>query len=70
MMMTSGESVKYSNSRQAFAQIIKEEGAKAFFHGAAANVIRAIAGALVLTGFDHMQTMLLERQSNSDLAKV
>ncbi len=42
--MTSGELVKYSNSRQAFSQIVSKDGPKALFYGAGANVVRSIAG--------------------------
>ena len=55
MMMTSGEAVKYKGSMDAFAQIIKNEGAKSLFKGAGANVLRAIAGAGALAGYDQLQ---------------
>lgn len=55
MMMTSGEAVKYKGSVDAFAQIIKNEGAKSLFRGAGANILRAIAGAGVLAGYDKLQ---------------
>ncbi|GMH07228.1 hypothetical protein Nepgr_009068 [Nepenthes gracilis] len=43
----------------AFAQIIKNEGTKSFFKGAGAgaNILRAIAGAGVLAGYDKLQTI-------------
>ncbi|CAI9768636.1 unnamed protein product [Fraxinus pennsylvanica] len=50
MMMTSGEAVKYKSSMDAFAQILKNEGAKSLFKGAGANILRAVAGAGVLAG--------------------
>jgi len=52
MMMTSGEKVKYSGSIDCAAQIIKNEGVKSLFKGAGANVLRGVAGAGVLSGFD------------------
>lgn len=61
MMMTSGEAVKYTNSRQALSHILQSGGTKALFHGAGANVIRSIAGALVLTGYDQMQAFLVRK---------
>lgn len=57
MMMTSGEAVKYKGSMDAFAQIIKNEGAKSLFKGAGANVLRAIAGAGALAGYDKLQVV-------------
>jgi len=52
MMMTSGEAVKYKNSWDCTAQIVKNEGFKSLFKGAGANILRGIAGAGVLSGFD------------------
>lgn len=52
MMMTSGEGVKYRSSFHAFADILKTEGVQAYFKGAGANILRGIAGAGVLAGFD------------------
>jgi len=55
MMMTSGTGSKYSGSLDAAAQIMKKEGVKSFFKGAGANILRGIAGAGVLSGFDVVQ---------------
>merc|ERR1712179_718791 len=55
MMMTSGEAVKYKGSLDCTAQIIKNEGAKSLFKGAGANILRGIAGAGVLAGFDKIE---------------
>jgi solute carrier family 25 (adenine nucleotide translocator) protein 4/5/6/31 len=57
MMMTSGEAVKYSSSFDAFNQIVKKEGWKSLFKGAGANILRAIAGAGVLSGYDKLQVL-------------
>lgn len=59
MMMTSGQAVKYKNSLDAFNQIVAKEGMKSLFKGAGANVLRAIAGAGVLSGYDQLQIILL-----------
>jgi len=59
MMMTSGEAVKYSGSLDAFRQIIAKEGTKSLFKGAGANILRAVAGAGVLSGYDQLQILLL-----------
>jgi len=55
MMMTSGEAVKYTSSIQCAAVIMKKEGVSSFFKGAGANVLRGVAGAGVLAGFDKIQ---------------
>jgi len=52
MMMTSGEAVKYKGSLDCFFQIMKAEGFMSMINGAGANILRAIAGAGVLSGFD------------------
>jgi len=55
MMMTSGEAVKYTSSIQAFTQIVAKEGVKSLFKGAGANILRGVAGAGVLAGYDKLQ---------------
>ncbi|KAF9972223.1 ADP/ATP carrier protein [Actinomortierella ambigua] len=57
MMMTSGEAVKYKSSFDAFSQIVRKEGYKSLFKGAGANILRAIAGAGVLSGYDKLQVL-------------
>jgi len=51
MMMTSGAAVKYDSSLHCFREVIKNEGYKSLFKGAGANILRAIAGAGVLSGY-------------------
>eukprot|EP01113_Clastostelium_recurvatum_P037285 TRINITY_DN542_c0_g1_i3.p1 TRINITY_DN542_c0_g1~~TRINITY_DN542_c0_g1_i3.p1 ORF type:complete len:326 (-),score=97.36 TRINITY_DN542_c0_g1_i3:75-1016(-) len=58
MMMTSGEAVKYSSSWACFQQIVAKEGYKSLFKGAGANVLRAVAGAGVLAGYDKLQVLV------------
>jgi solute carrier family 25 (adenine nucleotide translocator) protein 4/5/6/31 len=60
MMMTSGEAVKYKNSLDCTAQILKKEGVMSFFKGAGANILRGVAGAGVLAGFDKFQKLYIE----------
>jgi len=55
MMMTSGEGAKYRSSVHAFQEILAKEGVASFFRGAGANILRGIAGAGVLSGFDLFQ---------------
>jgi solute carrier family 25 (adenine nucleotide translocator) protein 4/5/6/31 len=58
MMMTSGEAVKYTSSIQCFSQILAKEGVKSLFKGAGANILRAVAGAGVLAGYDKLQVLV------------
>jgi len=64
MMMTSGkagkgEVAKYKNSFHAAQLIVAEKGVGALFKGAGSNVLRGLAGALVLVGFDYLQDFYL-----------
>ncbi|CAF0800170.1 unnamed protein product [Adineta steineri] len=54
MMMTSGQAVKYKGSMDCMFQIIRSEGMASLFKGAGANILRGIAGAGVLSGFDKL----------------
>jgi solute carrier family 25 (adenine nucleotide translocator) protein 4/5/6/31 len=60
MMMTSGQAVKYKGSIDCFAQIIKKEGFMSLMKGAGANVLRGMAGAGTLAGFDVFQQYYIE----------
>lgn len=59
MMMTSGQKVKYKSSYDAFKQIVAKEGTKSLFKGAGANILRAVAGAGVLSINDQLQMYFL-----------
>lgn len=65
MMMTSGEAVKYKSSFDAFSQILKNEGPKSLFKGAGANILRAVAGAGVLAGYDKLQLIVFGKKYGS-----
>lgn len=65
MMMTSGEAVKYNSSLDAFKQIVAKEGAKSLFKGAGANILRAVAGAGVLAGYDKLQVVVFGKKYGS-----
>jgi len=58
MMMTSGEAVKYTSSLHAATEILKKEGVTSFFKGAGANILRAIAGAATISGYDQLQIIV------------
>lgn len=65
MMMTSGEAIKYKSSLEAFKIIIEKEGTKSLFKGAGANILRAVAGAGVLAGYDKLQLVLFGKKYGS-----
>jgi len=62
MMMTSGQAVKYKSSIDAAQQIMAKEGFKSFFKGAGANILRAVAGAGVLAGYDKLQLVVFGKK--------
>jgi solute carrier family 25 (adenine nucleotide translocator) protein 4/5/6/31 len=59
MMMTSGQAEKYNGSIDCFVKILKKEGFMALMKGAGANILRGIAGAGVLSGFDKLVQLYL-----------
>jgi len=65
MMMTSGQAVKYKSSMHAFNEIVKAEGVKSLFKGAGANILRAVAGAGVLAGYDQLQVLVFGKTYGS-----
>ncbi|KAK0530237.1 ADP/ATP carrier protein [Tilletia horrida] len=52
MMMTSGQAKHYDGFIDAFRSIIRQGGLKSLYSGAGANVLRGIAGAGALSGYD------------------
>jgi len=61
MMMTSGKSAgKYKNSLDCTKQILAKDGVGAMYKGAGSNILRGLAGALVLVGFDYVKGFYLE----------
>jgi solute carrier family 25 (mitochondrial adenine nucleotide translocator), member 4/5/6/31 len=59
MMMTSGQAEKYNGSIDCFVKIMKKEGFMSLMNGAGANILRGIAGAGVLSGFDKLVQLYL-----------
>jgi solute carrier family 25 (adenine nucleotide translocator) protein 4/5/6/31 len=59
MMMTSGQAVKYKNSMDCAVQVVKNEGTMSLMKGAGANILRGIAGAGVLAGFDKFKELYI-----------
>jgi len=62
MMMTSGQAVKYDSSFACFKEIVAKEGYKSLFKGAGANILRAVAGAGVLSGYDQLQMIIFGKK--------
>jgi len=62
MMMTSGEAVKYRSSIHCAQVILAQEGTKSFFKGAGANILRGVAGAGVLAGFDKLKQFYIQQR--------
>jgi len=60
MMMTSGGGAKYKGSIDCFTQVLKNEGPMSLMKGAGANILRGIAGAGVLAGFDKFKALYIE----------
>mmetsp|Transcript_11435 Transcript_11435/g.13645 ORF Transcript_11435/g.13645 Transcript_11435/m.13645 type:complete len:304 (-) Transcript_11435:141-1052(-) len=60
MMMTSGQAVKYNGALDCAQQIMKAEGVGSFFKGAGANILRGVAGAGVLAGFDEVKKFYIK----------
>jgi solute carrier family 25 (adenine nucleotide translocator) protein 4/5/6/31 len=65
MMMTSGQAVKYNGSLDCARQILAKEGMSSMFKGAGANILRAVAGAGVLAGYDQLQVIVFGRKFGS-----
>jgi len=60
MMMTSGQAVKYKGSVDCAVQVIKNEGFMSLMKGAGANILRGVAGAGVLAGFDKFKELYIQ----------
>lgn len=65
MMMTSGQAVKYKGSIDCTKQILANEGAMSLMKGAGANVLRGVAGAGVLAGFDKFKEVYINFRASS-----
>ncbi|KAI5964892.1 uncharacterized protein KGF55_001963 [Candida pseudojiufengensis] len=62
MMMTSGQAVKYKSAFDAFNQVVKTEGVASLFKGCGANILRGIAGALVISLYDQLQVIVFGKK--------
>merc|ERR1712154_369180 len=59
MMMSSGQAVKYKGSMDCFVQVLKNEGFMSLMKGAGANILRGVAGAGVLAGFEKFKEVYI-----------
>jgi len=59
MMLTAGQEVKYSSSLACLKEVVQKEGAAALYRGAGVNMVRGIAGAGILSGFDKMKDIYI-----------
>jgi solute carrier family 25 (adenine nucleotide translocator) protein 4/5/6/31 len=67
MMMTSGNAaLQYKGSMDCAVQILKNEGMATFFKGAGANILRGVAGAGVLAGFDTVKDIYVKTVYGDD----
>ena len=62
MMMTSGEGEKFAGSIDCARKILAAEGMGSFFKGAAANILRGVAGAGVLALYDRLQLIVFGKK--------
>ncbi|ESO94508.1 hypothetical protein LOTGIDRAFT_232343 [Lottia gigantea] len=67
MMMTSGQAVKYKGAVDCALQIMKNEGFMSMMKGAGANILRGVAGAGVLSGFDKFQEIYINAKVTGKL---
>jgi solute carrier family 25 (adenine nucleotide translocator) protein 4/5/6/31 len=65
MMMTSGEAVKYKGSWDCAIKVVKNEGFMSLMRGAGANILRGVAGAGVLAGFDKFKELYVKWRVSS-----
>ena len=60
MMMTSGAAEKYKSSLDCAVKVLKNEGFMSLMRGAGANILRGVAGAGVLAGFDAFKDLYVK----------
>lgn len=62
MMMTAGQQVKYASSVSCLREVVAKEGALSLYRGAGVNIVRGVAGAGVLSGFDKLKQIYIARK--------
>jgi len=54
--------VKYPSSWVCVQEVVAREGAKALYRGAGVNIVRGVAGAGVLSGFDKLKQYYMAKR--------
>jgi solute carrier family 25 (mitochondrial adenine nucleotide translocator), member 4/5/6/31 len=54
--------VKYSSSWACLQEVVAREGTKALYKGAGVNIVRGVAGAGVLSGFDKLKQFYIAKR--------
>jgi len=67
MMMTSGTGQHYSGVVSAASEMIRNEGFKTLYKGWGANVLRSLAGGLVLAGSDTIKEFYLAQRKSRNV---
>lgn len=62
MMMTSGQAVKYDGAFDCCKKIVAAEGVSSLFKGCAANILRGVAGAGVISLYDQLQMIMFGKK--------
>ena len=56
--------VRYQSSLSCLKEVVAREGAASLYRGAGVNIIRGVAGAGVLSGFDKLKQIYISRQNH------
>jgi solute carrier family 25 (adenine nucleotide translocator) protein 4/5/6/31 len=54
--------VKYPSSWACLQEVVATEGARALYRGAGVNIVRGVAGAGVLSGFDKLKQVYISKR--------
>jgi len=66
MMMTAGQQVRYKSSLACLREVVALEGVSSLYRGAGVNIVRGVAGAIVLSGFDKLKEVYISRQNRQN----
>ncbi len=54
--------MKYPSSWACLQEVVATEGARALYRGAGVNIVRGVAGAGVLSGFDKLKQVYISKR--------